>query len=276
MVKVFTMVKGEADIVEDWVLYHGSLFGYENLYIIDNYSLDGTFKVLIGLNKKYNINITRLPNYKKKGDYMTYLLRSVAKDEIVFPIDIDEFIVYYDKTNKLINCDTFFINNYVNSFPQFPVFKMNYINSKILKLNGYDRATRECKYGLYEDYGEYAKTCFRSNLFKDKIDHGNHYPTNKYILTNLCLIHFHTRNLDQIKKKVYNNVKGLGHDPFNLQNLKMNLKNEPSMFGWHHIDKQIKILEKTFVISVEAANSEDIDFTPFNNYISNLCSENKN
>ena len=51
----------------------------------------------------------------------------------------------------------------------------------------------------------------------------------------------------------------------------MNLKNEPSMFGWHHIDKQINILEKSFVISVEEANSEDIDLTPFNNYISNLC-----
>lgn len=270
MVKVFTMVKGEVDIVEDWVLYHGTLFGYENLYIIDNYSLDGTFEVLINLNKKYNINITRLPHYKKKGDYMTYLLRTVAKHEIVFPIDIDEFIVYYDKSNKSINCDTTLINNYINNFPQYPLFKMNYIQSKMLKSNGYNRATIECKYGLYIDYGELAKTCFRSNLFKDKIDHGNHNPTNKYILTNLCLIHFHTRNLDQIKKKAYNNVKGLGYDPFNLQDLKTHLKNTPSMFGWHHIDKQIKILEKSFSISVEEVNSEDIDLQPFNNYISKL------
>ena len=42
--KVFTMVKGENDIVEDWVLYHGHLFGFRNIYVIDNLSLDGTYE----------------------------------------------------------------------------------------------------------------------------------------------------------------------------------------------------------------------------------------
>ena len=64
--KVFTMVKDEVDIVEDWVLCHGTLFGVINLYVIDNYSVDGTFQTLLNLKNKYNINVTRVDNYKKK------------------------------------------------------------------------------------------------------------------------------------------------------------------------------------------------------------------
>ena len=61
------MVKGEVDIVNEWVLYHGSLFGFTNLYIIDNLSRDGTWEALVNLKAKYKINISRLPDYKKKG-----------------------------------------------------------------------------------------------------------------------------------------------------------------------------------------------------------------
>jgi hypothetical protein len=46
------MVKGEVDIVTDWILYHGTLFGFNNLFIIDNYSSDGTFETLLQLKKK--------------------------------------------------------------------------------------------------------------------------------------------------------------------------------------------------------------------------------
>ena len=30
IIKLFTMVKDEIDIVEDWLKYHGTLFGYNN------------------------------------------------------------------------------------------------------------------------------------------------------------------------------------------------------------------------------------------------------
>ena len=49
-VKIFTMVKDEEDIIEYWINYHGSIFGYRNLYIIDNMSTDGTYEKIM----KYN------------------------------------------------------------------------------------------------------------------------------------------------------------------------------------------------------------------------------
>ena len=135
--KIFTMVKGEVDIVEDWVLYHGHLFGFRNLYVIDNMSLDGTYESLLMLKNKYGINVTRLPDYTKKGEYMTMLLRSFGNNEIVFPIDIDEFIVYYDKKSNRIMCNNEILN-YIRSLPKLPIYKMNYIQSKNYSTTGED------------------------------------------------------------------------------------------------------------------------------------------
>ena len=268
--KVFTMVKGENDIVEDWVLYHGHLFGFRNLYVIDNMSLDGTYESLLMLKNKYGINVTRVPDYTKKGEYMTMLLRSFGNNEIVFPIDIDEFIVYYDKKSNRIMCDKNLILNHIQSLPKIPIYKMNYINVKTCNPEGYARATVESKRGSYSDYATMAKTFFHSALFRGTIDHGNHYNTNSYLLTSLCLVHFHQRNLDQIKKKVYNNVTGLGYSPFNLQ-LLMNLKNKGSgVIGYHHVDKQIKILNKTFKLDVDEQNPSDISLEPLNTTLINL------
>lgn len=266
--KVFTMVKGEVDIIEDWVLYHGTLFGFNNLFIIDNYSMDGTFETLLQLKQKYNINITRLPNYKKKGEYMTALLRTFGNKELVFPLDIDEFIVYFDKNTKQISCDKNVIIKYIHSLPRLPFYKMNYIISKNFSDIGYNRATIECKFGKYLEYGNNAKTCFHSHLFKGNIDHGNHYnQINNYLLTDLCLIHFHQRNLAQIKKKVYNNVKGLGHNPFDLYSLRYLQNKGHSVHGYHHITKQILIIENKFNLDLDVKEKDDISLIPFNDVI---------
>lgn len=263
------MVKGEVDIVEDWVLYHGSIFGFENLFIIDNYSRDGTFEILLELKTKYNIHVTRAIDYKKKGDYMTSMLRTFGNREKVFPIDIDEFIVYYNKDNT-ISCDKNLIINYIRSLPPLPFYKMNYIQAKTLTYKGYERATIECKYGKYDDRQGVAKTFFHSGLFKGVIDHGNHYNSPNYFMSNLCLAHFHQRNLDQIKKKVYNNVKGLGYNPFNLNSL-LHLQNRGhSVMGFHHVDKQIKILTNNFQLDIENIEPNDISLIPLNDKIIEL------
>ena len=268
MVKVFTMVKGEADITEDWVLYHGDLFGFRNIYVIDNYSKDGTYEILIQLKEKYGINVCRLPDYKKKGEYMTLLLRSFGKGELVFPIDIDEFIVYYDKPRNNIICDNSVILNHIHSLPKLPFYKMNYINAKMLVPTGYSRATVESELGGYSEYGSFAKTFFHSALFKGTIDHGNHYNQANFFLSNLCLVHFHQRNLEQVKKKTYNNIFGLGYKPFDLPYLENIWR--PYLPGHHHVDRQIKILKKKFVFDVDARDISDIFLKPLADKMSKL------
>jgi hypothetical protein len=263
MVKIFTMVKGEVDIVKDWVLYHGNLFGFKNLYIIDNFSKDGTFELLQELSNQYKINVCRLPDYKKKGEYMTSFIKTFSKNEFSFPIDIDEFIVYYDKQTNTVSCDNETIYNSMKTLPLASVYKMNYIFANPDNINGYNRATVECKNGKYSDYGSGAKSFFHSSLFNGKIDHGNHYHTTNYHLSNFCLVHYTCRNLDQMKKKIFNNVSGLGHNPFDLTYLKNIERLSPD--GIHHIRYQIQILEKTYQLPIETQS--DISLAMFINKI---------
>ena len=102
MVKIFTMVKDEVDIVKDWIVYHGSLFGWNNIYILDNYSTDGTYEIIQEF-AHLGINIFREDDYRFKGYYMSALIKEFCQNErFAFPIDIDEFIVYYDTKSKEI------------------------------------------------------------------------------------------------------------------------------------------------------------------------------
>jgi hypothetical protein len=270
MVKIFTMVKDELDIVIDWVIYHGYIFGFANLYIIDNYSNDGTYEALLKMKEEFKINIIRLPDYKKKGLYITYFIRNICKNELAFPIDIDEFIVCYNKTTNKISSDKKMFFKELCRLPQVPIYKMNYIDSKILITNGYKRATVESKYGKYNDQKDFAKSFFHSRLFKGIIDHGNHFRTEKYYLSNFCLVHFHTRNIEQIKMKIYNNVYGLGYPHNDIQKLKQILNTNPSAPGHHHIKKQISVLEGTFSIPKDKYEDCFISLEPLNSLIDSL------
>jgi len=272
---IFTMVKDEDDIIDDWVNYHGSMFGFENLYIIDNYSCDSTYEKLLNFNKKnIPINIIRKQDYSKKGDYMTELISNYAnEDDFCFPIDIDEFIVFYDKDTNELSVDKNKIISYIYHLPDSKVYKTNYISVLITQPYGYQRAATECSYGIYSDYGNMAKSFIKKKLFDKKIDHGNHICTDEYFLTKLCLIHFHNRNLEQMKKKIYNNVLGLGYNVDSLESLKKNIMDNKDCPGNHHIKNQIKILENNYnlqYIHLQDSNkSKLINLYNFNNIIKN-------
>ena len=209
MVKLFTMVKDEVDIVRDWVIYHGCLFGWDNIYVIDNYSTDGTYEELLEF--KNLIHITRKIDYKKKGKYMQKMIAKYAINTIAFPIDIDEFVVYYNINDKIISVDKELINNYINNLEPCSVYKANYLYPILPNPIGYNRSTIELDYSDYCDMGNLAKSFINTKYFNGIIDHGNHIPCNNYKLTNIVLLHFHNRSIEQIKKKVKNNVIGLGY-----------------------------------------------------------------
>ena len=95
MLKIFLLTKNEEELIEDWIRYHGHLFGFENLNIIDG---SDNRKVLDiyekyrqkGLNvyfSKANLNeITNVLNeqmHKYKGE-----------DNFLIKLDTDEFLAY--------------------------------------------------------------------------------------------------------------------------------------------------------------------------------------
>jgi hypothetical protein len=260
MVKIYTMVKDEVDIVRDWVIYHGCLFGWNNVYVIDNYSTDGTYESLLEF--KDLINISREADYKRKGDCMTELIKkhSTENDTLAFPIDIDEFVVYCDKNSNEVIFNKELILNYINNLPPCRVYKANYIMTSPNNKNGNSRAPAEIDYGNYSDYGASAKSFINTKYFHGVIDHGNHIHCNDYHLTNLVLVHYHVRNFEQLRKKSLNNIIGLGYQS-DLQSLKNTLINCPNIAGFHHIHTQINIQENNYSLPYEENPNPDTHFS---------------
>ena len=267
MVKICAMVKDEVDIVDDWVNYHGNIFGYNNICVIDNYSSDGTFEKL--LKYKGKIMLYRLPNYKDKGNYMTSFMNKFCKNDIFIPLDIDELIVCYNKNTNTISCENGDFHKIINTLPNIGFYKMNYIQSMILDENGYETIS-DVKWGNYDDYGNFAKTFFNTRFFKGQIDHGNHYLSNNYFLSNFCLVHYHCRSINQITKKIYNNVHGLGYDVSNLHELTSILQKNPQCPGYHHIKNQINVLNNTYKLPIQSILPNSISLEPIRQKLNNI------
>jgi len=273
-IKLFTMVKNEVDIVVDWVFYHGSIFGYSNLYIIDNYSEDGTYEKLSKL-KPLGINLNRKADYTKKGDYMTWYYKNCCEPEdFGYPLDIDEFIVYYDKKSNEISVSKKKIIEYFQTLPDAKIYKTAYIQATPNQdyTNGFNRAVAECRWGFYDsNYRVDTKKSFiKKKLFNGSIDHGNHLPTNNYYSTDLCLVHFHVRNLKQMKKKIYCNVTGFGYPADSLSKLKKLLEDSPNCSGNHHVIQHIKILEKEYSLPWHPYDETSINLSPLNEFIKKI------
>jgi hypothetical protein len=267
MIRLFTMVKDECDIIREWIVYHGYVFGFENLFIIDNNSTDGTFEIMQEFLEK-GIHISREDDYKKKGIYMKKLIEeNCSTGDIAYPLDIDEFIVYHERGTRDISCDKEKINEYILNLPNIgEVYKANYLCSVITDEGGYKNAPRDNKWSIYLDYGFSAKGFFKVGSYHGSIDHGNHYGGHNYFVTNICLVHFHCRNLEQIKKKILNNVIGLGY-PNNIDELRNLLKSNPSIGGNHHINNLISIIEGTYKLNISEYNDTFISLENLNNFI---------
>ena len=188
-------------------------------------------------------------------------------NNIAIPIDIDEFIVYYDNE---ISVDKNLIHNYLNNLPRSNIYKMNYINSLITNNNGYERATVESEEGSYNDLHGIAKSFINTSHFRINIDHGNHLHTNDYLLTKLCLIHYHERNNQQMKKKIFNNITGL-HYQNDLGYLKNLINNNPSCPGNHHVKYQINVLENNYTLPIHQKNEGNIKLSVFSQRIKDGC-----
>lgn len=239
---ISTMVKDEDDIIEIWINYHGNIFGYDNLYIYDNYSTDNTYKICEKYKDK-GVKLYRARKYKWKGYYMTKVMKENNCD-VFFPIDVDEFIVLCNKEKKQVSCKDIknYVDNLSNLFPNNTFLKCNYLIPLVTD-NQKESINKFTISFLNERHGDLRKTIILNNENIDTnfvLDHGNHLPNVDFSVCDICYIHFHFRSNEQTLKKVYNNLKGLGYKT-DLENLKEYAKDQNSM-GIHHINKLIKYL----------------------------------
>jgi hypothetical protein len=247
MVKIICMVKNEVDIIQDWVLYHASLVGLNNITVLDNESTDGSFQLL----KRLGVQCVSVPDYKQKGRYTTQFIRRF-RNELVVPLDMDEFLVYYERGTNILSCDK--VAPLLHSLKVAPVYRMNYVDAMAHKESS--RATVEFKRGEYRDYGIQGKCFFHSKVFVGQVDHGNHYPTPHYVAVPFVLVHYHNRNRAQLVQKTMDNLTGLGYDVNNVTVLQNAITNH--LPGNHHAHARLTMLDGSFVFPTNAEGSIDL------------------
>ena len=111
-----------------------------------------------------------------------------------------------------------------------------------------------------------SKSFVNTNYYKGSFDHGNHIPCDDFHLTKICLIHFLHRNLEQMKKKILNNVLGFDYKN-DLIFLKDLLNKNKNCCGNHHVKNQIEVLENRYKLPVHKSSSKHINLNVFNQRI---------
>ena len=211
---IFCMVKNSDDIIEEWIQWHSTLVGINNIYIINNNSVDNTFDIL----KTYVKNGLNLYTFKNKFEYKWLTLTQIMNDnkdkyDLLIPLDSDEFIIL-EKNN--IPCSN--INDIIKYIKSLPINGHPYKFTKeyfyIIKNEKFN--IKDINTFIKMDRTFNRKTFYLSQNF-GTTDLGSHsgFSLNKFIdynNTKLALAHFEIRSFKQLYNKInmirdFHNIK---------------------------------------------------------------------
>ena len=232
------MTKNEIDLIEDWIKYHGYIFGLENIHIVDG-SDDNNVLNIYEKYKNFGLNIHHTSlglNYLE--EYLTKIMHEYkGEDNFLIKLDTDEFLSYLPKFRfknlnllKVLNKKhsiferflrklktKYFEIRFGNSIPsnqefeaffnKLPVTGHKYKASfTAWSIPSLDEVSNPIKTLTEFSYFQYStiKSFFHSDSFI-KVDlgcHAGHTVKNDYSIdTGLSIIHYHNVSLqDTIRK----------------------------------------------------------------------------
>jgi hypothetical protein len=102
-IKCIMMQRDETQLLEPWLRYHGHLFGYQNLVVLDHGSRDPEVVALLHRYAAAGVAVERLAGtpeeYLRKGEYTARAIRRLDETEaydFALPMDCDEFLTLFD------------------------------------------------------------------------------------------------------------------------------------------------------------------------------------
>jgi len=202
--KIVLMTKNEKYLIKHWIDYHGEIFGYDNLHIIDDsddIDVLNYYKTIEDLGITFYKN--PLSNLNNLDDTITSVMHSLKNQcDFLIKLDTDEFIGRYDKNTNNISIDKEDILQSIN------LLDINGNKYRILYTTisapGKDyNNPLECKTFYQPLFTDGYKSFFYSGTFA-YCDLGSHcgslisgYDTNVYNTTDLITVHYHNQKFNQ-------------------------------------------------------------------------------
>mmetsp|Transcript_24791 Transcript_24791/g.41947 ORF Transcript_24791/g.41947 Transcript_24791/m.41947 type:complete len:349 (-) Transcript_24791:333-1379(-) len=234
-VHLFTMQKN-SEFLKDWVRYHGTIFGFNKLTIVDTASSRGVRRLL----RKYEkLGVTvHYRNYLAFRDKLMHMTGSMRHhmDNYTFlvPLDIDEFVVSVDYNMSSDEISTFSMNKgaILENFNALPIsdkyggkkYKFNTFDAIDCSSHKSSNSSAQLRVMKHHDQNTFledrntffqcnAKTFYFSEGFK-LTDDGNHYGEvlnqskychrkikcqdcyHRFMKTGLGLVHYSTLSMN--------------------------------------------------------------------------------
>lgn len=187
------MQKDEVHLLEPWLAWHGHLFGFENLYVLDNGSSKPEVLLTLARYAGKGVNVdyspSRRDHYLNKGAVVGAVINRLevtSRYDFFFPTDCDEFVI--KQTDWGFTCDRAAIHAHLEELKEEP---------RALRIP-FQLANHPMLPDLYS-YFTFHKTFYAAGAF-GWTDHGHHAAGSRkaegFRDTSIVHIHFHNMPFD--------------------------------------------------------------------------------
>jgi hypothetical protein len=289
LAKIFCVSKDEYDLIEDFIVYYGEIFGYENVIIIDNMSTNTHVLNVYAKYKSFGITVVQTPSYQGngQGDAFTSVMKQyVDKCDFLIGLDTDEFLIldscvlhntYIDKTD---------ITNYLKQLPvDATLFKISLYYNSIIDENDesyvnnkHVRPTTNQK-TFYRNHS-ITKVFYRSSAFIST-GNGNHSGSvsfgNDHNITDLGFLHFHDTGIKRQFERAQQVIYGYNYVDSNMhysEQLKV-LKQNNYGNGFHRVFEYIVFLIRKYILMLFIEHIKRLpDHNEFDFHVNEALSQN--
>ena len=116
VLKIVMMTRNEYPLIVSWIEYHGKVYGFENLYIID---ASDEPKVIAALKSAEKLGVSVNYSHANLNEVQVEiddLMKSLVPScDLVIKLDTDEFIAYYNPITLSLSTDRNVIMSYLDS-----------------------------------------------------------------------------------------------------------------------------------------------------------------
>lgn len=210
------MQKNETSLLDTWITYHGTLFGFNNIFVFDNGSEDKTIDAIYQKHIPSGISIQR--SFTKKSDFYNkghvlggYIkfLDSADNYDFIMPLDCDEFLAV-QLENGEVKCDVRSIEFELSKFKDT-------VHPLSIKGSYFNIPQRHEMFYFYPE----SKMFFGSKTF-EFMDEGFHVArtrlSNTSIQTNIVHFHYSNKPFDMGQRHAKEKLSGLIND-FSKENM---------------------------------------------------------